>query len=387
MDFSRVTHFLKSLQNVGIPGADLAVFIKGKEVYRHQTGFADLETQSPIAPDTIYQFYSMTKVITCVSALRLYEQGVFKLNDLLSDYLPEFKKMEVRFVRENGEVCTDPAVNPIRIVDLFTMSSGLTYNYTPELTKLDKKTNGNYTLKEFTSAISKDPLYFEPGTHWHYGFSHDILGRLIEVLSGKSLGEYFQESIFAPLGMVDTFFRLPKDKEVRMVSCYEYDEKSKKHTRLKELPIRFDLDCKYESGGGGLLSTVDDYSMFANVLCAGCLGGDISVDRFGLGNYRLLSKATIELMRTNHLDEARMQDYIWPHHSGYGYGLGVRTMVDKAAGGSNSSLGEFGWSGMAGTHVLMDPALDLTYVYAQQLVPSMEEYVAPRLRNVIYGCL
>jgi len=378
MDFIKVTDFLNSLRNIGIPGADLAIYIKGKEVYRHQTGYADLETKTPIKPDTIYQFWSMTKVITCVSALRFYEKGIFKLNDPVSDYLPEFKDMEVQHTRENGAVYIEPAKNPIRIVDLFTMSSGLTYNWTPSLEKLDKRTKGNFTLKQFVAALSKDPLYFEPGTCWHYSLSHDVLGRLVEVLSGKTLGEYFYDNIFSPLGMTDTFFRLPKDKKDRMVSCYEYDDLSKKHKKITKLPLRFDPDNKFESPGGGLLSTVDDYAKFANALCAGGTAEN---------KHRLLSSATIDLMRTNHLDDARMKDYNWPHQSGYGYGLGVRTMIDKAAGGSNSNIGEYGWAGMAGTQLLIDPSCGLTYVYAQQLIPSKEEYYSQRLRNVVYGCL
>jgi len=378
MDFSRVTKYLDSLQKIGIAGADLGIYIKGKEVYRHQTGFADIESKKPIKPDTIYQFWSMTKVFTCVAALRLTEEGLFKLNDPISDYLPEFKDMQVQHTMENGGVYVEPARNPIRIVDLFTMSSGLTYNWGPNLEKLEKRTKHNYTLEEFVTALAKDPLYFEPGTHWHYSLSHDVLGRLVEVLSGKTLGEYFEENIFTPLGMKDTSFRLPKGKEKRMVSCYEYNDASKKHKKITQFALRFDPGAKFESPGGGLISTVDDYSKFA---CALCAGGTAS------NKYRLISNATIELMRTNHLDEARMYDYNWPHHSGYGYGLGVRTMVDKARGGSNSNIGEYGWSGMAGTQLLIDPACDLTYVYAQQMVPSKEDAVAPILRNVIYGCL
>ena len=380
MDFTKVTNFLEALDNAGIPGADLAIYIKGKEVYRHQTGFADLDSRTPIAPDTLYQFYSMTKIITCVSALRLYEEGLFSLIDPLHEYLPEFKNMNVRTVLENGKVHIAPAKNQIRIIDLFTMSSGMSYDLTPEYEKLGKKTNGNFTLKELSKALSKDPLFFEPGTQWKYSLSHDVLAYLIEVISGKTLGEYFDENILIPLNMKDTFFRLPKEKESRMVTCYEYDEINKTHKKIEKLPIRFDLDYKFESGGAGLVSSIDDYAKFSNVLCAGGTAAN---------KYRILSRPTIELMRTNHLDVVRMQEYNgnWLHHSGYGYGLGVRTMVDKAAGGSNSSIGEFGWSGMAGTYVLMDPAVDLTYVYAQQLIPSKEEYVAPRLRNIIYGCL
>jgi len=382
MDFTRVTTFLESLHDAGIPGTDLAIYIKGKEVFRHQTGVTDLETKKPVTTDTLFPIYSMTKVITCVSALQLYEKGLFTLVDPVSDYLPEFRDMKVQHVRDNGEVHILPAVNPVRIVDLFTMSSGLTYNISPQMESYQKKVKGNYTLKEFSEVISKDPLYFEPGTHWHYGFSHDILGRLIEVISGMTLGEYFKKNIFSPLGMKDTSFKLEKKNEKRIVTCYSYDEKKKIHTKINQ-PLRFDPDFKYESGGGGLISTVDDYTKFANAICAVLSG----FDRNGPSKFHLLGKATLELMRTNHLDGDRMADYIWPHHSGYGYGLGVRTMVDKAAGGSNSSIGEFGWSGMAGTYMLIDPALDLTYVYAQQLIPSKEEYVAPRLRNVIYGCI
>jgi len=376
MDFTRVTNFLDSLKNVGIPGSDLAIYLKGKEVYRHQTGYADLESKAPIKPDTIYQFWSMTKVITCVAALQFTEKGVFYMNDPVSDYLPEFKNMNVRYVADNGGEYIEPAKNPLRIVDLFTMSSGLTYNWTPSLEKLGKKTKNNYTLEEFVTALSKDPLYFEPGTHWHYSMSHDVLGRLVEVLSGKTLGEYFEENIFKPLDMSDTSFRLPKKKEKRLVSFYEYSDN--KHKKMENRIMRFDEEAKFESPGGGLLSTVEDYSKFANTLCAGGITP---------GKHRLISNATIELMRTNHLCQTRMNDYNWPHHNGYGYGLGVRTMVDKAKGGSNGNLGEYGWSGMAGTILLIDPSCDLTYVYAQQLTPSKEEYTAPRLRNVIYSCL
>ena len=381
MDFTKVTNLMESLKEVGVPGAELAIYIKDKEVYRHRTGYANLESKTPIAADTLYPFYSMTKIITCVSAMRLYEEGRFILSDPLSDYLPEFKDMEVQHTHKNGSVTTTPAKNPIRIVDLFTMSSGLTYNRTPNLIKLGEETQDNYTLEEFSKAIAKDPLYFEPGTHYHYGFSHDILGRLIEVLSGKTLGTYFKDNIFTPLGMEDTFFIVPKEKQNRFVTCYTYDSNEKKHsvTASDTLPLRFlDPKFKFEMGGGGLVSTIDDYAKFAITLCEG--GTHPS------SKYRLLSKATIDLMRTNHLDEARLKEYQAPYAACYGYGLGVRTMIDPAGGGSNSPEG-FGWSGLAGTHVRMDPSTGLTFVYAQQLIPSNEGNIYPRLRNVIYGCL
>ena len=378
MDFSRVVQFLESLKDIGIPGSDLAIYLKGKEVFRHRTGFASLESQTPIAPDTLYSIYSMTKVVTCVSALRLFEEGKFLLNDPLSAYLPEFKDMQVQRTHENGSVSVAPATKPIRIVDLFTMSSGVTYNFTEHVKELLDKTNDNASLKDLVQAIAKDPLYFEPGERYHYGFSHDILGYLVEVLTGKTIGEYFYDNIFAPLEMNDTFFKVPPEKQHRFATCYVYDEKKRKHTINEDGPLRFtDPEYKLESPGGGLVSTIDDYAKFANTLC----GGGTWVNK-----YRLLSKPTIDLMRANQLDDVRIKDFGFTRH-GYGYGLGVRTMVNPAVGGANCNIGEFGWAGLAGTYVLMDPSIGLTYVYVHQLMPSKEDFVAPRLKNIIYGCL
>jgi len=322
----------------------------------------------------------MTKVITCVAALRLFEEGSYLMTDPLYEYLPEFKDMNYKQTRDNGMVEILPCTKPIRIVDTFTMSTGYSYDTSDELISAAKAVK-NTSLSEFIKVLSNEPLLFEPGTRWHYGFSHDILGALIETISGKSLGDYFNKEIFEPLGMEETFFcvSIPENKADRIASTYMYDEANRKLNKTEPSPLFPVLgEWAFEFASGGLVSSVDDYARFANTLCS----GGTSVD-----GYRLLGNATIDLMRTNHLDNTKMSDYNWDHHSGYGYGLGVRTMVDKATGGSNSNLGEYGWSGAVGTYVLMDPAAELTYVYAQQLMPSKEEYVAPRLRNVVYGCL
>jgi CubicO group peptidase (beta-lactamase class C family) len=286
--------------------------------------------------------------------------------------------MYVQRTGSDGAVTISQAKNPIRIVDLFTMSSGISYNATKHVEILFDESKGNFTNKELSAAISKDPLYFEPGTHWHYGYSHDILAYLIEVISQKTLGEYFYENIFAPLSMNDTFFYVPENKQHRLASCYTYDENSKTHVKFEGCPFRyFDPEYKYESGGGGLISSVDDYAKFANALCLQGTGD----------KYRLLSKATIDLMRENHFDDVRMKEFYAPFRAGYGFGLGVRTLADRTAGGNNSSIGEFGWSGYAGTSVIIDPSAELVVVYMQSMIPSKEDYVFPRLRNVVYGCL
>ena len=282
----------------------------------------------------------------------------------------------------NGVIDIVPCTRSIRIVDLFTMSSGFTYNYSDDFINAAKTANRN-SLSEFAGTLAKDPLYFEPGTQWHYGASHDVLGALIETISGKSFGAYLNSDIIEPLGMNDTFFDLyiPDEKVRRMATAYDFDDETKKHNkRTPRCGGPHGRDWTIEEGGAGLISSVHDYAIFANTLCSGGTAAN---------GYRLLSKSTVDLMRTNHLDETRMKDFeelSWDGY-GYGYGLGVRIMVNRAAAGSLSNIGEFGWAGMLGTYVLIDPTAELTYVYAQQLYPSKEPYIAKRLRNIVYSCI
>ena len=231
MNFSKITNFMDSLSGFGIPGADLAVFLKGKEVYRYRVGFADLEKKTKITNDTLYAIWSMTKVVTCVAALRLFEEGRYLLNDPLYEYMPEFKDMTIRHARGNGEFEEKPAKNPIRIKDLFTMSSGFSYDVFDK-NEYVLRAGGNIKLQDLVKIFAAEKLNFEPGTRWRYGVSHDILGALIEVLSGKRLGQYFEDYIFAPLDMKDTGFKVPKSKHHRIATCYTYDEINKTHANI-----------------------------------------------------------------------------------------------------------------------------------------------------------
>jgi len=360
MDFKRITDFMESLKNIGVAGADLGVYLKGREVYRNQVGYADMEAQTPITKNTLFAIWSMTKVVTCVAALRLLEEGRFLLTDPIGDFMPEFREMVYK--NEAGEVV--PCKRPIRVVDLFTMSTGVSYEIGADLALCTD-------LTSFAAAASKETLHFEPGTRWMYGYSHDILGALIERITGRKASEYFRDEIFVPLGMSDTFFHqyISADNTGRLANVYKYNAETRAHTKDNH------ANWSFENCGGGLVSSVDDYGKFANALCN---------HGTALGGYRLLSKATIELMRTNHLCDTRMKDY-W--QAGYGYGLGVRTHVDNATSGMNANIGEYGWAGYLGTYFAIDPAAELTYVYAHQLSPSMEDYIAPRLKNIIYACV
>jgi len=374
---------LKSFVDKGPAGCACSVTYQGETRFEDYVGLQDLESAKPITADTIYRIYSMSKVVTCVAALMLYERGLFLLNDPLEEYLPEFKDPKVYRMTEKGEKYITSATRSIRIKDLFTMTSGLTYEGDGNETEREVKKvmqllrrENTFNVRKLSVALAKIPLAFDPGTEWRYGLSHDVLGALIEVLSGKTFGEFLSEEIFQPLSMNDTFFKIPDEKKHRLCSLYVRNEEGSllKNTRLDE---QYQPGTLFESGGAGLLSTLSDYSTFAHMLAN---GGE-------LDGVRILGRKTVELMSTNHLTSDQLSFYNWDYLAGYGYGLGVRTMKSPAAGGSNSSIGEFGWSGLAGTWVLIDPKEKLSAVYMQQMMPNLEAYHQPRLRNVIYGSL
>ncbi|ULL14927.1 class A beta-lactamase-related serine hydrolase [Paenibacillus sp. H1-7] len=377
----RLTPLLKEWVVKGPPGCACTIVKNGELVYQEYFGYADLEQQIKIQSDTLYRIYSMTKVVTCVAALMLYEKGMYLLNDPVEEYLPEFKNPQVFRYNEFGVRSASPASSPIRIKDLFTMTSGLTYGgdstETERLTRiLMEGADNTKDIRTLSKALADIPLAFDPGTHWKYGTSHDILGALIEVLSGETFGEFLKKEIFEPLGMTDTSFRITEDKRDRLCKMYDRTADGELTPNSKR-DDSYQPESRFESGGGGLLSTIGDYSRFAQALTR---GGE-------LDGVRLLSRKTVQLMATNHLGPQQLKDYNWPQQKSYGYGLGVRVMMDPADGGNNGSIGEFGWAGLAGSWVLIDPQEQLSVVYMQQLLPSLEPYIHPRLRSVIYGAI
>jgi CubicO group peptidase (beta-lactamase class C family) len=376
--FERLTPLLKSFLEKGPAGCACTVVRNGEVLYEEGFGYADLEKNKKIEADTIYRIYSMTKVITCAAALMLYEKGHYLLNDPLEEYLPEFKNPSVYRYNAFSSRSMSTASNPIRIKELFTMSSGLTYGgdntETERLTRtIMENSVTTMDMRALSKALAAVPLAFDPGTHWKYSMSHDVLAALIEVISGVTFGEFLQKEIFEPLKMNDTTFRIAEENRERLSTMYDRAEDGTLSPNTR-MDAPYQSGCRYESGGGGLLSTIGDYSRFAQALAR---GGE-------LDGVRILSRKTIQLMATNHLGPQQLKDFNKP---GYGYGLGVRVMIDPADGGSNSSIGEFGWAGLAGSWVLIDPKEQLSVVYMQQMLPSLYPYFQTRLRAVIYGAL
>lgn len=380
MDFSRLDDFLdKNTGNEIVPGSSCIIHYKNEKVYLKNTGFSDFDTKEKMTENTLLNFYSMTKPVTCALALTLYEKGLYLLNDPLYKYMPEFKDMTVKKIIDGREEII-PCSTPITVRDLFTMCAGFDYNInSPAVIRAKEKTNGCVPTVDFVKELSKEPLLFEPGTRWEYSLCHDVLGAFIEVVSGKKLSELMSEVIFKPLGMGNTGFYIDEFGCERLGTQYDYNPKTKKADKVSHSNM-FKLGEEYESGGAGLISCAQDYSKFAYAMAN---------KGVGINGKRILSEATINLMRTNCLNEESIKSYDWPDLAGYGYGLGVRTMMDLANAGSNGSVGEFAWNGAAGSYALFDPQKQLSVTYTQHVLMNNGgcERIHSRLRNVIYSCL
>lgn len=393
MNFTRLQNYMDRLvEEYNVPGVDCIVYKRHEQVFRYFNGKSDIENNKPMRGNELYIIFSMTKMLTCTCALQLFEQGKFLMSDPISKYLPEFTKMKI----SDEEIDNDKAAaittgsdagnyavvreigyakNPITFKDLFTMGAGLDYNLNADYIK-KAIAEGKKTTRELVGAISDTVLGFEPGTHFRYSLCHDVLGAMIEVISGQKLGDYMQKNLFEPLGMTDTFFGIPKNKErlSRMAGHYYYNAER----RPERLPLEcaYNFTDEYQSGGAGLVSSAQDYALFLDALANGGMSKN--------GN-RILSSATIELMRTNHMIGKQCEDFE-KLRKGYGYGLGVRTHIDKSRSGSLSPIGEFGWDGAAGAFSMVDPSNNLSMTYFQQIL-GWDLRIQTEMRNILYTCL
>ncbi len=383
--FDDLSALLKQFVKDGTPGCGCAVAKDGKTLYQGYYGYADLEEKRPIAEDTIYRLFSLTKVVMCTAALILFERGKFLLNEPVYEYFPEYRDTQVFFKGNDGTYHVKKSDSPMLIKHVFTMSAGLPYEFEDSPTAKElirvkdelQKKYGKYDIVTEVKAVGSVPVEFEPGTHWRYGYGHDIIAGLIQVISGKTVGQFLQDEIFGPLGMENTGYRFRNGNEARMASFYRRDESG----GMKKIPGILDEfhepDAMYEGGGVGLYSSVNDYLKFSQMLANG-----------GIYNgKRIMGRKTIDLMRSNHLTNDQLKDFKGSYLAGYGYGLGVRTLMSTAGGHSNGTVGEFGWTGMAGTYVSIDPHEGFSVVYMHQMNPNMEEYHHLRVRAVANGCL
>jgi CubicO group peptidase (beta-lactamase class C family) len=355
-----------------VPGAVALVARRGRLAYFESYGRRDPRSPDPMARDSIFRIYSMTKPIVSVAAMMLWEQGRFLLSDPIEKYLPELGRRQVAVVR-GAEIELVDAERPITIQDLLRHTSGLTYEFrgsgpVHKMYTAERIYSRNQSNADQVTSLAKLPLLHQPGTKWEYSRSTDVLGRLIEVLSGLTLGEYLQRHIFAPLGMVDTAFYVPAPGHGRLAEAFAKDPDTGAGVQL----INVHDAPKFESGGGGLVSTAGDYARFLQMLLNGGR----------LDGVRFLSRKTLELMTADHLGPITgAPDLLLP---GYGFGLGFAVRLQPGIAHVPGSVGQYFWGGLAGTTFWVDPAEAL---FAIMLIqgPGQRDYFRNLFRDLVYA--
>ncbi|GAB4561988.1 MAG: serine hydrolase domain-containing protein [Rhizobacter sp.] len=358
-----------------LPGVVAMVVRRGKLAYFEALGQRDPASGDAMRPDSIFRIYSMTKPVVSVAAMMLFDEGRLFLSDPVAKYLPEFMHTPVGVVRADGVIDHVPATRAMTVQDLLRHTSGLTYEILAEapIRKLYARAKiyrRDWTNEDFSKALAALPLMYQPGTVWDYSRATDLLGRLVEVVSGQPLRDFFQTRIFEPLGMVDTGFHVPAEQLHRLAEPFAKDPDSGAEVKVLDVrePVAMDM------GGGGLVSTAADYARFCQMLIN---GGQ-------LDGHRLLSRKTVELMTSDHLGGLpSMSDLLPPGH-GFGLGFAVRLQTGMAPVAGSEGL--YFWGGLAGTTFFIDPKEELYAVLMVQ-APGQRDEVRALFRNLVYAAI
>ena len=378
------------------PCAQVQISHRGEVVLRHTVGKADIETGRALQDNSVFRIYSMTKPITSIALMQLYEQGLFLLEDKVEKFLPEFSDPQVLIGGSYLNPVLRPAQTPLTMRDMLMHTSGLTYafHFSNNLDKMYRSSNlGSIAmrlnddqqpnLEETVKRLSEMPLLFDPGTSWNYSMSTDVCGRLVEVISGIFLDEYISQHITTPLGMIDTAFQVSDENIDRFTSNYAFT-KENPLTRIDNWESSHYLaKPTFLSGGGGLVSTTDDYQRFVTMLMN---GGELE-------GKRVIGRKTLEFMTSNHLpNQTTLNDFGQSTFSetameGMGFGLGFSVLQDPIANAALGSQGQFAWGGAASTRFWVDPKEELTCVFMTQFMPSSFYPIRRELKAVVYQAL
>jgi CubicO group peptidase (beta-lactamase class C family) len=385
------THFQRYIDAGKVAGTLTLVARHGQIAYFEPQGHLEIDQRRPMQRDAIFRIYSMTKPITSVAVMMLYEQGLFQLDDPVHKFIPAWKNLRVFVSGNHPTFITAPVQRPMTIRDLLSHTSGLTYGFM-ERTNVDAayrklgvadRTKPGSTLQDMINTLAELPLEFSPGTRWNYSVATDVLGYLVEVISGQRFDVYLRDHILQPLGMVDTSFTIAPEQLPRF--AYNYLRQSDGRLQLADAPETSQYrQGSFFSGGGGLISTVGDYFRFTSMLR----------NRGELDGIRLLGRKTVELMTMNHLPGgqdltqlAQAGAFTETAYAGVGFGLGFSVMRDPAKAHILGTPGEYAWGGAASTAFWVDPAEDLIVIFMTQLMPSSSYPLRRELRTLTYAAL
>ena len=382
-------HFKDYVDDGRLPGYHVAVARYGQIVHSSTYGMRDVEAKTPIEQDTMYRIYSMTKPITSIALMMMVEEGKIQLTDEVSNYIPSFGSIRVFAGGSSTKPITAPSRAPMRVWHLLTHTAGLTYGFnfydaTDAIYRAREaefaKEFPNPTLEQVCDNFAAMPLVFEPGTSWNYSVATDVVGRLVEVVSGMRLGDFLQKRILGPLGMNDTSFYVAPDKQSRLAALYAFDPSPAKKVRYTAIENQVITQRSWDSGGGGLVSTAADYWKFLQMLEN---GGE-------LNGVRIISPTTLDLMTMNHIPGNKdISDWGRPmgeevFYDGLGFGLGFAVVIDQAKTKVACSNGTYSWGGMASTAFWIDPVEEITAMFFTQLMPSTTHPIRPFLRSLVY---
>jgi len=382
----RIEQMTETYINDGKSAGMLTLVSRGGEIAQISCrGYADIESATPIRENTIFRIYSMTKPITSVALMTLFERGYFELDDAAKRWIPALGKLEVH---GQGKLDSD-----ITIRQLLTHTAGFSYGFEPDKSPVDKlyaevwrERIQDQTLQQVMQKVLELPLVAQPGTLWHYSIATDICAYLVELISDMPFADYLQRTIFDPLGMIDTAFEVSADKIDRFATLYGYrddnplaqletNDRSPFISAISGIPVRL------HSGGAGLVSTVNDYLRFAQMM----------LNRGEIDGQRILDAGTVALMTTNQVPESQLPlsfNSVAPGpFSGYGFGLGYAINMDPSNTAAAGSRGDFGWGGLADTYCWVDPEQALVAILMQQYIPSLHHAGRKDFRNAVYRAL
>ncbi len=370
MNFSHLDRFFADILELGLPMYHCIVYDHHKPVYEKKGGYVDLAEKRTHVPGQKYFLFSCTKLITTAALLTLVEKGKIALSDPLSKYLPAFSHMNVL---EDGAL--RPAKAEITLWNLFTMTAGFTYNLTsPEIVALQKEKGNAFSSMDLADALSREPLAFDPGARWQYSLCHDVLAAVAEAVTGVRFADFVRDTVFLPLGMKNSRFGgypLPGED---FATQYHYDGQRKSVTKIA-LSNSYVLGDNHDSGGAGVVSTVEDYILFADAMANGGVGAS---------GARILSPETISLWHKGALSPLQARTYNWQQFLGCDYGLGVYSVKDTAPG-SDATI--FGWNGAAGSMAMLCPERGVSLFYAQHTRENPEGPTCPALREALFAAM